>query len=897
MPANEPHSSPVRQTWAALTTLRSIADAVITTDTQGLVELLNPVAEALTGWKNEDARGQPLDSIFHIIDEETHEELENLLELVVRDGQIVKLPSHATLLARDGTAHPIADSSAPIRDDQGAIIGVVLVFRDQTGERAAQRTLYESQRMLSNVLDTIPVRVFWKNLEGKYLGCNAPFARDSGFSAPDELIGKDDSQMGWKQEAERYRADDRQVIETGIPKIGYEEPQTMPNGDSLWLRTSKIPLRDAEGRTIGILGTYEDITPRKRAEAALRREQALFKDLISSIPDNIYFKDRKSRFVCINNAMAKGFGMRSPDEATGKTDFDVFSEEHARQAYENDQRIMSSGESLIGHLEKETWPDGHITWVSTTKVPLRDADGNITGLVGVSRDITKRKQTEERVREQAALLDNANDAIYVRRLDRTITYWNRGAAQLYGWSATEAVDRKETDLFLLAGAELAEADRALLAQSSWAGEMHHAVKNGEIVTVFCRWSLVRDDQGIPQLVFAIHSDVSEKKRLEAQFFRAQKLEGLGVLAGGIAHDFNNLLTAILGHANLALMDLAPDAPARDSLREIEKASIRAAELCRQMLAYAGKGQFVVESINLSRLIEELAHLLNISISKKVLLRCQLAEELPAIEADPVQMRQVAMNLVINAAEAIGDTAGVIAISTGVMECDEEYLRGGLVIEPPAPGRYVYLEVTDTGCGMDAKTRAKIFEPFFTTKFAGRGLGLAAVLGIVRGHRGMLKVESELGRGSTFRVLFPASAKTATTAASSGSPWRWRGDGTVLLVDDEEAVRNVAGQMLERCGFTVLCARDGREAVELFAARASEIVCVLLDLAMPGMDGEETFRELRRIQPSVRVILASGYGNQEIANRFRGAGLAGMIEKPYQMKALGTKLREALAPDA
>ena len=548
-------------------------------------------------------------------------------------------------------------------------------------------------------------------------------------------------------------------------------------------------------------------------------------------------------------------------------------------------------------MEKETWPDGHITWVSTTKVPLRDADGNITGLVGVSRDITTRKQAEERVREQAALLDNANDAIYVRRLDRTITYWNRGAAQLYGWSAAEAVDRKETDLFLLAGAELAEADRALLAQSSWAGEMHHAVKNGEIVTVFCRWSLVRDDQGIPQLVFAIHSDVSEKKRLEAQFFRAQKLEGLGVLAGGIAHDFNNLLTAILGHANLALMDLAPDAPARDSLREIEKASIRAAELCRQMLAYAGKGQFVVEPINLSRLIEELARLLNISISKKVLLRCQLAAELPAIEADPVQMRQVAMNLVINAAEAIGDTAGVIAISTGVMECDEEYLRGGLVIEPPAPGRYVYLEVTDTGCGMDAKTRAKIFEPFFTTKFAGRGLGLAAVLGIVRGHRGMLKVESEPGRGSTFRVLFPASAKTATSAASSGSPWPWRGVGTVLLVDDEEAVRNVAGQMLERCGFTVLCARDGREAVGLFATRASEIVCVLLDLAMPGMDGEETFRELRRIQPSVRVILASGYGNQEIANRFRGAGLAGMIDKPYEVKALSTKLREALAPHA
>jgi two-component system cell cycle sensor histidine kinase/response regulator CckA len=377
--------------------------------------------------------------------------------------------------------------------------------------------------------------------------------------------------------------------------------------------------------------------------------------------------------------------------------------------------------------------------------------------------------------------------------------------------------------------------------------------------------------------------------------QAQKLESLGVLAGGIAHDFNNLLTAILGHANLALMDLAPEAPARDSLREIEKASARSAELCRQMLAYAGKGRFVVEAINLSRLIEELAHLLNVSISKKVLLRCQLAEELPTIDADPAQMRQVVMNLVINAAEAIGDVEGVIALSTGVMQCDEVYLRGGGLIEPPAPGRYVYLEVTDTGCGMDAETQARIFDPFFTTKFAGRGLGLAAVLGIVRTHRGMLKVESERGRGTTFRILFPASAKTAAPAALGGTRPPWRGTGTILLVDDEEPVRVVGTRMLQRCGFTVLTAADGREAVELFRAHRAEIACVLLDLTMPRMDGEETYRELRRLQPDVRVVLASGYSDQEISRRFRGAALAGFIEKPYRVGTLSAKLHEALAP--
>ncbi len=282
MPANEPRAWPVRQTWAAFTTLYSIGEAVIATDAQGRVELLNPAAEVLTGWKDEEARGQPLDAMLCMVNQETHERLENPGARVVRDGQIARLPEHAVLLARDGTPHPIAGSGAPVRDDHGTIVGVVLVCRDQTGERAGQRMLRDSQRMLSNVLDTIPVRVFWKDLDGRYLGCNTPFARDSGFSVPGDLIGRDDFQMGWKKEAERYRADDRQIVETGVPKLGYEEPQTTPDGGCLWLRTSKIPLRDVGGRTIGILGTYEDITPRKQAEAALRESEARFRSLFEN---------------------------------------------------------------------------------------------------------------------------------------------------------------------------------------------------------------------------------------------------------------------------------------------------------------------------------------------------------------------------------------------------------------------------------------------------------------------------------------------------------------------------------------------------------------------------------------------------------------------------------------
>jgi PAS domain S-box-containing protein len=386
----------------------------------------------------------------------------------------------------------------------------------------------------------------------------------------------------------------------------------------------------------------------------------------------------------------------------------------------------------------------------------------------------------------------------------------------------------------------------------------------------------------------------ERQKFESKVQQAQKLESLGVLAGGIAHDFNNLLTAILGNANLALMDLAPESPSRESLRAIEEASCRAAELCRQMLAYAGRNRFVAEPVNLSRLVRELTHLLHVSLSKKALFRSVLAEDLPAIEGDPAQLRQVVMNLIINASEAIGEVEGVIAIFTGAMQCDDAYLRECHPADSLAGGQYVYFEVIDTGCGMNPPTLARIFDPFFTTKFSGRGLGLASVLGIVRQHKGAIKVESSPGHGTTFRVLFPASARAAVPTESDGPGEDWQGTGTILLVDDEAPVRTVAARMLERCGYQVLLAADGYEAVEQFRAHSTEIACVLLDLAMPRMDGEEAFRELRALRSDVRIVLASGYSAIDVQKRFAGGGLAGFIEKPYQLQKLGALLREVLA---
>lgn len=404
--------------------------------------------------------------------------------------------------------------------------------------------------------------------------------------------------------------------------------------------------------------------------------------------------------------------------------------------------------------------------------------------------------------------------------------------------------------------------------------------------------LVRYEMAID--ITALRKAEEERRRMELQVQQAQKLESLGVLAGGIAHDFNNLLMAILGNADLALQDLSEVSPARPMLEEIEIAARRAADLCRQMLAYSGKGRFVLMPINLSEVVSEMVHMLQVSVSKKAVLRFHCAETLPSIEADPTQIRQVIMNLIINASEAIGNRSGVISISTGAMECDRQYLTSTHLDESLPEGCYVYLEVTDTGSGMDAETQARIFDPFFTTKFTGRGLGLAAVLGIVRGHRGAIKVYSEPGRGTTFKILFPAIDLPPETIHPERFPGEhWCGTGTVLLVDDEETVRTLGKRMLERLGFDVLVACDGREALNLFAAHGEEIVCVILDLTMPHMDGEETFRELRRIRPNVRVVMSSGYNEQEIVQRFAGKSLAGFIQKPYQLARLAATLRNIL----
>ena len=388
----------------------------------------------------------------------------------------------------------------------------------------------------------------------------------------------------------------------------------------------------------------------------------------------------------------------------------------------------------------------------------------------------------------------------------------------------------------------------------------------------------------------------QRRKLDAQLQYAQKLESLGVMAGGLAHDFNNYLAAILANATIALSAIPPSAEFRGCLESIEKASRRAAELTRQMLAYTGKSHLRIERIDLSKLVEGMGSLLRSSTRKKAVLEYKLAPQLPAIEGDAAQIRQAVMALVTNGAEAVDSPAGRVTASVGTRYCDQDYLSQSYLAEKPTAGDYVYLEVSDTGGGMDPETQERIFDPFFTTKFIGRGLGLAAVLGIVRGHNGAIIVKTFPGRGSSFTLLFPALPEAARDARQqSAEPSEGREEaGAVLVVDDEAEVRQVMTRLLNRGGFRVIAASTGQQAVDLFTEHQAEIACILLDLTMPGMDGEQAYGEIRRIDTGVPVLLATGHDEEQVTARFAGRGIAGVVAKPYQYRGLLDAVRGVLA---
>jgi PAS domain S-box-containing protein len=523
--------------------------------------------------------------------------------------------------------------------------------------------------------------------------------------------------------------------------------------------------------------------------------------------------------------------------------------------------------------------DRHRRMRVTLESSTRLADERLHEL---GQERTHREREERYSAQLRAIVESSPDAIVSKSLDGIIQSWNLGAEELYGYTADEAVGKP---MALVIPPDRRHEESNIIERIRQGMPMKHfetvrVRKDGRQIDVSLSISPIRDARGEVVSVSHIARDISERKELEEQMRQTQKLESLGVLAGGLAHDFNNLLTGVLGNASLVQEDIDPGNPAHARIQEIIEASERAAILVKQMLAYAGKGRFVIQRLDVSRQIAEIVPLIRASFAPAVQLELRLDSGLPLVEADPSQMQQLVMNLAINAAEAVGHGPGSVTISTAAREADAEM--------------QVVLTVADTGCGMDEDTRGRIFDPFFTTKFTGRGLGLAAVLGIIRAHRGSISVESRVGVGSTFTVVLPASPNAELDTREPQA--ELRGQGAILVVDDEELVRNMARFSLQRYGYTVETAADGRSAIELFSARPQDFDAVLLDLTMPVMNGEEAMCAVRRIRANVPIIVSSGFSEVEAVKRFASHGIAGFVQKPYTATTLARKLKQALRPN-
>jgi PAS domain S-box-containing protein len=635
----------------------------------------------------------------------------------------------------------------------------------------------------------------------------------------------------------------------------------------------------------------------KAPQPAPIRPRVDLRRLLDHTTDVIILMDGALRVVFVNQTLRPMFG-RDPETLLGKTVHQIGLPRELSTRWDGVLReVLATGlphQLELSPLLART-PDGTPRHYSAHLSPARAKNGSVTGVVFVSRDITELyrvneslQKAERSLRESEAryrsVVEDQTEIVSRVLPDGTLTFVNDVYCRFFGKSREEILGSRWHPTAHPEDLPRIEEGLAQLTPESSVVTIENRVYDG---TGRERWMEFVNRgffsaEGRLLEIQAVGRDITVRKQLESerQILEAQKMDSLGMLAGGIAHDFNNLLTGILGSAALARNEIEGHSEAHSHLDRIEMATQRAAELCRQLLAYAGKGRLTSEPVELSYLIQDVLSLLKMTISKKAVLHLELTPGLPPFVGDPTQIRQILMNLVINASDAIGNKSGLIIISTGLVRGDRAYLDEYRSSQPLPEADYVYLEVRDNGCGMSAETRARIFEPFFTTKFTGRGLGLAAVLGIVRSHKAGIKVYSELGKGSSFKMLFPCAPGSAATTQPMGRFARYRGHGTVLVVDDEESVRAVTARILETFGFQVVLAEDGRDALTKLALH-QDLRFILMDLTMPHLSGEEALRYVRGTHRDLPIILMSGYSPEELQLRFGGKGFAGFLQKPFR----------------
>ena len=815
----------------------------------------------------------------------------------------------------------VSSWSLPVHDGSGRPLATVrLCFRD------ARQPAFEEYDLLARLLHTLGIAIERdrkdRALEAsearvrrtfEYAGTGIALASPSGQllevnRALSAMLGYTEHELLHTTIAAITHPDDREEsreitkqIDTGVREGAiFEKRYIHKAGHAVFTRVSVSAIRDAQGAATRLVAVIEDITDRKRAEAHLEANQSAlaasekrFRLLSIVTNDAVWDWDAKTDLLVWNEGFETLFGYRRADVSptlSSWRDF-VHPDDHAR--------VMSGlARALAGTTTQ--WSDtyrfvhangSHVHVVDRGHIE-RDANGGVVRMFGGMTDITSRVRAEERLREQATLLDKARDAIIVRDLEDQVLYWNGSAERLYGFTASEVVGRVISTFIYRDPSEFALATSLTLTKGEWAGELEQVTKSGRAITVEARWTLVHDERGRPSSILAINTDITERKSLEAQFLRAQRMESLGTLAGGVAHDLNNLLVPIMITTS-AMIEEETDARRMADLAMIELAAKRGADVVRQLLSFArGEGGRRAH-VDLGVIATEVRNFVTETFPKSVTMSVEVEPSLWRVLADPTQMHQIVTNLCVNARDAMAN-GGTLAITVRNAVIDEVF--AGMHLDAH-PGAYVALEVVDTGTGMPAHVVERIFEPFFTTKEVGKGtgLGLSTVHTIVLNHGGFVRVYSEVARGTRFEIHLPAvDGSGARIEPEEDASYMPRGHGElILVVDDEAAIRDVAERTLERFGYRVLLAQHGAEAVALYAQQRDAIALVLTDMTMPVMDGHATIVALRAMNPDVRIIGSSGLDTNASVAKAIGASVDAFVAKPYTATALLRGIRGTL----
>ncbi len=776
----------------------------------------------------------------------------------------------------------------------------------------AQHMLNRQKALLDIVVEGTTDAVYIKDVDGRYLLANTAVV--NFVKKPiEDIIGYNDAHLFPSDEAKALMAQDQWVMAQDSPQT-FEEYLTTPDRELCFLSTKGV-VRDENGVVTGLFGVARDISERKQAEADLKKSEEKFYKAFNASPEAISINTiDDGKYIDVNEVFCSITGFRR-DEIIGHTSVELGLWINLNERHQFIEKLSKTGSVKNYDIRYRMKNKEERNFLVSSEII--DIAGKRCGLNFIM-DITERKLAEDAVKESEFFFKesqrSANIGSY--KADFISNYWKPSEVlrnifgidenydcSIQGWVDIVHPDDKDMmDEYLRV--------EVVSKGKPFSREYRIIRKNdGETRWVNGLGEATFDSDGNILTLCGTIQDITERKKvdeerqgLEKQLLQSQKMESLGVLAGGIAHDFNNILAVIMGRCSQAR--LKPER-AGENIPLIEKAAERAAELCRQMLAYAGKAQYVQKEVNVGELVDEMVNMLKATINQNVVIIHDRPTDISMITGDASQIRQIVMNLIINASDAIGEVQGKVFISLANTEIRVGQLYKDYLGKTINPGNYVCLEVTDNGCGMDEETKQRIFEPFYSTKFAGRGLGMSATLGIISAHKGALQLSSQPNKGTTIKVYLPLQVAEPAEDHShqqiiSSIPWQC--DGTILLVEDEEQIKVVAKTMLEELGFTVIEASNGKEALKLYQKNAVDITLVVSDIGMPIMDGYELIRELKGLNPDLPIIVSSGFGDTVVTSRIAREDIAGLISKPYRFDQLqevlrvvveGTKLKQNL----